>query len=337
MNDLKVINRFIYLFVALSCTKASTNKKGSFNNIGYSTKYYHEIGYIYTQSPIQTSVLPMAAYDMEIAAVQCLSTCQKEASSKDDSRCVAANFNTKNGTCQLFSKQPLYRYDKNVIRDKQWMLYMEKALKYPRDCKDITIDFKNPFYRSFDVQPDQHKPPFTVRCGNGNKRPTYIQIRQKGNSLNFQNLTWAQYRNGFRGKSSGQSYYWIGNENLYTLTNSRNYSVRFHCHHGNWSHIRYSRFSVASKENFYRLNVGIVTKDEDNMTDAISGTANEEQNINGSPFLTRENVTENACARQGGWWYKNCTNANFNTANEEMFWGSLRCKSTTIRVYRVNA
>ncbi|CAH1794748.1 unnamed protein product, partial [Owenia fusiformis] len=311
----------------------STNSRGTFNNVGYSTKYYHKIGYMYEQSPIATSVMSMAAYDMEIAAVQCLSTCQKEANLGTKS-CIAVNFNTRNGTCQLLSKQPLYKYDTKVKSRALWTLYTEEPIKYPRDCEDIE---QKDIIKYYKIQPDTSKPPFSVLCSKHDLYRTYIQYHDRLSSFDFQKGTWDQYQNGFKDDhTSGRKvYYWIGNENLHTLTHSRNYSVRFGCENSNvrsgcektkLKRIHYSGFLVDSKQNYYQLTIGSVIKNDDDMDDAI---------INGSRFLTHENHTEDACASQGGWWYKNCTNANFNTANENMFWGGMKCSISRIRVQLV--
>ncbi|CAH1786254.1 unnamed protein product [Owenia fusiformis] len=343
MHSLAVIIWLKCLYITLFCNKASAEKKVVFNNIGYSTKYYHQIGYSYRKSPMKTLVMSMAAYDMEIASVQCLSTCQKEANAGINSSCVAVNFHTENGTCELFHDQPVYRYNKHVIPDDNWTLYMEEALKYPRDCEDITIDTRKEYY---DIQPDMSKPPFSVMCGDKSttkRYSTFIQSHKINSEFDFQNATWSDYRNGFKNNNAGQSYYWIGNENLHTLTSSHNYSIKFSCLESEEGkrnisdrhrYIFYDSFSIGSEEDFYRLNIGKVREKDDDIEDAIWGTAIEEH-INGSKFMTYENVTENPCARQGGWWYNNCTYANLNTANNDIFWGSLKCHHSRIKLYRI--
>ncbi|CAH1775016.1 unnamed protein product [Owenia fusiformis] len=333
MNVLTILIWLVCFYITLFCDKANTDKRGSFNNSGYSTKYYHEIGYIYTQPPMKTSVMSMAAYDMEIAAVQCLFTCQKE-NSAENLNCVAVNFNSENGTCQLLSNQPVYKYDECVVSDDHWTLYMEEPIKFPRDCEDIR---KRTLDQYYEIQPDLDKPPFSVLCGIGPSMATYIQSHKSSSHFDFQNATWAQYRDGFRVYPPGLSYYWIGNENLHTLTSSRDYTIDFLCRVNRTFSlfILYSSILVGSEADFYRLNIGTCAyRTRDILNDAIWVTANDEAKINGSVFLTHENVTENACARQGGWWYNNCTNANFNTANGNMFWGSYDCSYGKIRVLR---
>ena len=69
------------------------------------------------------------------------------------------------------------------------------------------------------------------------------------------NRSWSEFKQGF-GDASGE--YWLGNEYLHYLTNSRAYKLRFDLEDwdGNTAYAEYSSFRVTSEADNYRLLLG---------------------------------------------------------------------------------
>jgi hypothetical protein len=82
-----------------------------------------------------------------------------------------------------------------------------------------------------------------------------IQNRQS-NHVNF-NRTWIEYRRGF-GDVLNQTNFWIGNENLYWLTN--NYQCRLKIELTDWHNETrigtYELFHIENQNNDYRIQIG---------------------------------------------------------------------------------
>ncbi|XP_013885916.1 microfibril-associated glycoprotein 4 [Austrofundulus limnaeus] len=136
---------------------------------------------------------------------------------------------------------------------------------------------------------------------------TVFQRRMDG-SVNFYR-PWDQYKMGF-GNAAGE--YWLGLENLFHLTQRKNYEllVDMEDFEGNKSYARYSSFSVGPESDGYRLKVS-------GFSDGGAGdslTSHSEQK-----FLTFD-IPEGNCARSylGAFWYKACHYANPNGA---YLWG----------------
>ncbi|CAH1801573.1 unnamed protein product [Owenia fusiformis] len=279
-------------------------------NGGKSTKFYHTFGCIYEIPTIRTEEMTLGLQDMEIGILQCLTTCQKS----EQPKCVAVNYNIKDATCQLLAKQPKFKYE--LRRAKEWRVYSEKplaVLDLPQDCNGI----QGPRYDM--IQPDLEKPPFQVNCNNYR---TLIQRQYADTNAYFEARTWSDYRSGFNGSDGS---FWVGLENIHALISTYSYSVSFNIKdsNSNWKRATYSDFSISDENDGYRLQIGGFQPGGGLQDDIFNNGEN--NNINGSMFLTKENITEsNSCASQGGWWYNNCTAVNFNTAKGKKFWGNIQ-------------
>ncbi|KAJ8737581.1 hypothetical protein PYW08_000176 [Mythimna loreyi] len=118
------------------------------------------------------------------------------------------------------------------------------------------------------------------------------------------NRDWNDYKNGF-GDSSKE--FWLGNENIYMLTNNDDYMLRVELEDfdGNKRYAQYSHFKIYSEAEYYKLEI-----------DGYEGTAGDSLNdpwygSNNSPFSTynRDNDRSSLnCASmlKGGWWWKSC-------------------------------
>ncbi|XP_015249510.1 PREDICTED: tenascin-like isoform X1 [Cyprinodon variegatus] len=126
--------------------------------------------------------------------------------------------------------------------------------------------------------------------------------RRKDGSVNFYN-GWRDYVSGF-GNLSGE--FWLGLDNIHNLTKMTRMNLRVDLRDGDEQvFAKYTKFSVAKRN--YKLSVG-----------GYSGTAGDSLSYHDNcVFSTKDRdpapwITRCAISYQGGWWYKNCHEANLN-------------------------
>ncbi|XP_036411008.1 tenascin-X [Megalops cyprinoides] len=156
---------------------------------------------------------------------------------------------------------------------------------------------------------------------------TVFQRRMNGRTNFFRG--WRDYSSGF-GNLSAE--FWLGNELLHNLTSQVAMALRVDLHAGAESvYAHYSSFSVDTQRRHYALRVS-----------GYSGTAGDSMEYhNGRPFSTRDRdpnpfITRCAMSYRGGWWYKNCHEANLNglynihTNHQGVIWTSWKGKDFSI-------
>uniref|UniRef100_A0A8C1K6V8 Tenascin XB n=1 Tax=Cyprinus carpio TaxID=7962 RepID=A0A8C1K6V8_CYPCA len=128
--------------------------------------------------------------------------------------------------------------------------------------------------------------------------------RRKDGKMNFFR-SWHEYSNGF-GALDGE--FWLGNEKLHNFTKMSPMTLRVDLRAGEESvYAHYSSFSIDNAKKHYTIRVS-----------GYSGTAGDSLTYhNGRPFSTRDRdpqpfITRCAMSYRGGWWYKNCHEANLN-------------------------
>lgn len=150
--------------------------------------------------------------------------------------------------------------------------------------------------------------------------------RRKDGSVDFFR-TWREYVQGF-GNPSGEV--WLGLDPLHALTSASPMSLRVDLSDGLSSvYAVYENFAIAKRN--YRLTVG-----------GYSGTAGDSMSYhNGRIFSTKDRdpgsfVTRCAMSYRGGWWYKNCHEANLNglygikSKHQGIIWTSWKGKEESI-------
>ncbi|XP_029023542.1 tenascin-R isoform X2 [Betta splendens] len=150
--------------------------------------------------------------------------------------------------------------------------------------------------------------------------------RRKDGSVNFFR-GWKDYVKGF-GDLNGE--FWLGLDNLHNLTAMSRMSLRVDLRDRNESAFAtYATFAVAQKN--YRLTVG-----------GYSGTAGDSLSYHSNRiFSTRDrdplqSITRCATSYRGGWWYRNCHEANLNglygvnVKHQGVIWTSWRGKEFSI-------
>ncbi|XP_068618525.1 angiopoietin-related protein 2 isoform X1 [Battus philenor] len=118
------------------------------------------------------------------------------------------------------------------------------------------------------------------------------------------NRDWSDYKNGF---GDPNKEFWLGNENIYMLTNNDDYMLRVELEDfdGKKRYAQYSHFKIYSEAEYYKLEIdGYEGNAGDSLNDPWYGS-------NNSPFSTynRDNDRSSLnCASmlKGGWWWKSC-------------------------------
>ncbi|KAI8747802.1 BgiBFREP4 [Biomphalaria glabrata] len=134
---------------------------------------------------------------------------------------------------------------------------------------------------------------------------TIFQRRFNG-SIDFYR-GWKEYRDGFGDYNIGEFY--LGNENIFNLTSSRKYELRFDLEYENKKYFaHYSDFKLLDENNNYKLIIG-----------SYSGTAGNNMRRHVNKFFTtfdkdNDDSPNDNCAiiRRGAWWYQNCADVNLN-------------------------
>ncbi|TDH03682.1 hypothetical protein EPR50_G00144440 [Perca flavescens] len=154
---------------------------------------------------------------------------------------------------------------------------------------------------------------------------TVFQRRKDGSVDFFRG--WKDYTKGF-GSLSGE--FWLGLERLYNLTAMTRMSLRVDLRDkGEAVFAKYSTFELLKRN--YKLNVG-----------GYSGTAGDSLSYhNQRVFSTKDRdpapfITRCAMSYRGGWWYKNCHEANLNGVyginvhHQGVIWTSWKGKEVSI-------
>ncbi|XP_024654172.2 tenascin isoform X2 [Maylandia zebra] len=173
----------------------------------------------------------------------------------------------------------------------------------------------------------RHGTPVTVSCdmetdGGG---WTVFQRRKDGSENFFRR--WNEYVEGF-GDVNGE--FWLGLTSIHNLTAMSRMSLRVDLRDGDESvFAQYSTFEVAKRN--YKLTVG-----------GYSGTAGDSLSYhNHRIFSTKDRdlapfITRCAMSYRGGWWYKNCHEANLNglyginTKHQGVIWTAWKGKDFSV-------
>ncbi|GFO37218.1 ficolin-1 [Plakobranchus ocellatus] len=131
-----------------------------------------------------------------------------------------------------------------------------------------------------------------------------IQRRTTG-KVNFYR-DWAAYKKGFGSLADD---FWLGNDNIHTITSSGTYELRVDLkYQGKSAFAHYSTFSIDDEDNSYAIQLG-----------DYDGTAGDSMDRHrGRPFSTfnRDNDAHSGgnCANThlGAWWYNKCHASNLN-------------------------
>ncbi|XP_078659246.1 uncharacterized protein LOC144904280 isoform X3 [Branchiostoma floridae x Branchiostoma belcheri] len=166
---------------------------------------------------------------------------------------------------------------------------------FPRDCTDW-YDQGQRDSGVYSVQPRGSDDIFSAWCEfDDGGAWTVIQRRQDGSVDFFRN--WQEYKDGF-GDVAGE--YWLGNKNIYHLTNQAKYKLRIDLEDfdGRKFFVEYSQFRVENEADDYRLRLG---NHSGNIGDGMTKLDRDQ------PFTTKDHGARQGshCARvqKTGWWF----------------------------------
>uniref|UniRef100_A0A672YSG4 Tenascin XB n=1 Tax=Sphaeramia orbicularis TaxID=375764 RepID=A0A672YSG4_9TELE len=155
---------------------------------------------------------------------------------------------------------------------------------------------------------------------------TVFQRRKDGSVDFFRG--WNDYVRGF-GDPSGE--FWLGLDGLHNLTRMTPMTLRVDLRDGDdAAFAKYSTFEVAKRN--YRLTVG-----------GYSGTAGDSLSYHNNRIFTTKDrdpasfITRCAMSYRGGWWYKNCHEANLNglygidLKHQGLIWTSWKGKEVSVQ------
>ncbi|XP_041372586.1 microfibril-associated glycoprotein 4-like [Gigantopelta aegis] len=174
------------------------------------------------------------------------------------------------------------------------------------DCYDVMMNggATNGLYA---ILPRDNGPPINVSCENNSINGGWLVIQRRTDGSESFNRTWNDYRDGF-GDLNNE--FWLGNTNIYRITNQGHYDLRIDLEDfdGSTRYALFNNFYLASEEDHFRLQIGTYT-----------GTAGDGLSYhNGYNFSTYDRDSDTApssnCAQvcKGAWWYGNCHLANLN-------------------------
>ncbi|XP_025757807.1 tenascin isoform X2 [Oreochromis niloticus] len=198
---------------------------------------------------------------------------------------------------------------------------------FPTDCSQELLNGIMTSGEAEIFPQGRHGTPVTVSCdmetdGGG---WTVFQRRKDGSENFFRR--WNEYIEGF-GDVNGE--FWLGLASIHNLTAMSRMSLRVDLRDGDESvFAQYSTFEVAKRN--YKLTVG-----------GYSGTAGDSLSYhNNRIFSTKDRdlapfITRCAMSYRGGWWYKNCHEANLNglygvnTKHQGVIWTTWKGKDFSV-------
>ncbi|KAL5006658.1 hypothetical protein ScPMuIL_015464 [Solemya velum] len=188
---------------------------------------------------------------------------------------------------------------------------LDPNIYYPVDCEEV-FQLNGTWNGTYVIRPSGADSPFSVVCEvHRDEVWTLIQRRMDG-SVNFYR-NWRDYKHGF---GDLESEFWMGNENMFYLTNQASYKLRIDMWDwdgkvGNHYFSESQYFFLDNETSFYQLHVP-------NDYHLYTGFGGSGLRLHAGPFMTYDvqvpSMREN-CAEKfhSGWWFSTCVrNANFN-------------------------
>ncbi|XP_055949972.1 techylectin-like protein isoform X1 [Argiope bruennichi] len=183
----------------------------------------------------------------------------------------------------------------------------------PIDCEEVLINGRNEsgVYTIWPRGRIADDKPMEVYCDMDTDGGGWTVIQRRGNygrPSDYFYKDWMNYKKGF---GSLEKDFWLGNDNIFTLTNQRLYSIRFDLKavDGERRHALYDKFWIDDEDHKYTLHIKDYSGDAgDSMT----------PNHDNQKFSTKDQNNGNnkggncAESHKGAWWYNACHTANLN-------------------------
>ncbi|XP_061541460.1 fibrinogen-like protein 1 [Phycodurus eques] len=171
----------------------------------------------------------------------------------------------------------------------------------------------------YNIRPRGTTSPVRVYC-DMNEGGGWTVIQKRINGIEHFNRSWVEYKVGFGNMIADLGEFWLGNDNLHSITAQGNYTLRIYLEDfdGNQRYAEYRNFQVADEKDNYRLTFGTYTG---TAGDALSGNyqagVSDWASHQGIQFSTYDKDNDNyqgSCAQEdkGGWWFNKCHSAHLN-------------------------
>ncbi|XP_060064169.1 angiopoietin-related protein 1-like [Ylistrum balloti] len=213
--------------------------------------------------------------------------------------------------------------------------YCERIME---DCTEGEPYYQGQF-GTFLIHPRLSPNPFKVVCRMAFDKRTYIQIRHYGGNETLFTQNWNAYKNGFGDVSETnrlERNFWLGNEKIYYLTNSKEYSLIIQLvedRYISFGQYRLDDFLVKNEANLYAMsyeNAYPYRTQQMVFGDSMASS----KGAKFSTFDKDNDMSEGNCAELhgAGWWFSDCARCNPNgrlwpggtnkrlNVSDEFFW-----------------
>ncbi|GIX88387.1 techylectin-5A [Caerostris extrusa] len=182
----------------------------------------------------------------------------------------------------------------------------------PMDCAEVLRGGRNKsgVYTVWPKNRVAEDRPLDVYCDMDKDGGGWTVIQRRGDFQRSQDYffkDWASYKKGF---GDNEKDFWLGNDNIFALSNQRLYSIRFDLKavDGEKRYALYDTFWIDDENNKYTLHI-----------QDYSGDAGDSMIIthNNHKFTTKDqdnDIYGDNCALsfKGAWWYSSCHHSNLN-------------------------
>ncbi|XP_073469359.1 fibrinogen-like protein 1 [Aquarana catesbeiana] len=208
---------------------------------------------------------------------------------------------------------------KSLAEDVQLPSTSGNLIVYDKDCSAVFESGRKQsgYYR---IQPKPLTEPITVFCDTSDGGGWTVIQRRSNGKVSF-NRKWQEYKEGFGLFKHRNDEYWLGNDHIYHLVESREMTLQIDLMdwQGKTRHAIYDSFRITNEEDNYKLWLGYYSG---NAGDPLAGGNNFDlqwsASLRGMPFSTpdkdNDRFIKGSCAKENkcGWWFNRCHMANLN-------------------------
>ncbi|GIX82527.1 techylectin-5A [Caerostris darwini] len=186
------------------------------------------------------------------------------------------------------------------------------ALVKPMDCEEVLRGGRNKsgVYTVWPKNRVADDKPLDVYCDMDTDGGGWTVFQRRGNFLKPKDYfykDWASYKKGFGHIDKD---FWLGNDNIYALSNQRLYSIRFDLRavDGEKRYALYETFWIDDENHKYTLHI------QEYSGDAGDSMISDHNNMKFSTKDQDNDDRKEHCAQmyKGAWWYKACHYSNLN-------------------------
>ncbi|CAC5416553.1 Fibrinogen-like protein A,Ryncolin-4,Angiopoietin-related protein 7,Ficolin-1-B,Techylectin-5A,Ficolin-2,Ryncolin-1,Tenascin-R,Fibrinogen-like protein 1,Angiopoietin-1,Tenascin-X,Fibrinogen C domain-containing protein 1-A,Ryncolin-3,Tenascin,Techylectin-like protein,Fibrinogen C domain-containing protein 1,Ryncolin-2,Angiopoietin-related protein 6,Techylectin-5B,Angiopoietin-related protein 2,Angiopoietin-2,Microfibril-associated glycoprotein 4,Ficolin-1-A,Ficolin-1,Fibrinogen C domain-containing protein 1 len=217
-----------------------------------------------------------------------------------DPQCCLASYSKGVSTCRIDTSE-LCCVETETFDE--WRFIQRNSYQgRPIDCNDIPDKCQSGVYKVF---PNQTQG-FDVYCEMNLDEGHWTVFQRRQNGYVDFYRGWNEYKSGFENPNHE---FWLGNENLHSLTSQHNYEMRIDLidFDGNTAFAKYKEFAIGDESSKFKLSAN-----------EYHGTAgNSLEHHNGHGFSTKDSDNDNylihcATVFPGAWWLNACVTSDLN-------------------------